>query len=439
MMYRQNIEHCVSGSTGGPGLSEARFLDLSGRLAASLAQINDGTRADVQAILNDLTDGDVLEGLEPVAERYAESFDDVIVLGTGGSSLGGRTLCSLAPVATASVSEISPIQPRLHFLDNVDPAGFDALFQSVAPDRTGFLVISKSGGTLETLAQFLYCLDVFRNALGEAVAVKHFASICEPRSRPLRDISELHGIDVLDHPPGLGGRFSAFSITGMLPAMIAGLDVEAVRQGARDVFMGTTGDTAPEDIPAVAGAAINIGLALDAGVTQTVMMPYLDGLVNFSKWYRQLWAESLGKGGRGTTPIDALGTVDQHSQLQLYLEGPQDKFFTFIEAETSGRGQAIPSDLVEGTNLDYLSGKRLGDLLRAEQAATADVLAENGCPVRTLSIQRLEERTLGALMMHFMIETILAADLLNVSPFDQPAVERGKLLARTYLSAGSSI
>ena len=438
-MYRQNFEYCVSGSAGGPGLSEARFLDLSGRLAASLAEINGGTRVDVQAILDDVTESTGLEALEPVAERYAESFDDVIVLGTGGSSLGGRTLCSLASVSTASGPGASPVQPRLHFMDNVDPAGFDALFQSVAPGRTGFLVISKSGGTLETLAQFLCCLDVFRNALGEAVAVKHFTSICESGPRPLRDISERHGIDVLDHPLGLGGRFSAFSITGTLPAMIAGLDAEAVRQGARDVLAETAGGAAPEDIPAVAGAAINIGLALDAGVTQTVMMPYLDGLVNFGKWYRQLWAESLGKDGRGTTPIDALGTVDQHSQLQLYLEGPRDKFFTIIGAETSGRGQAIPADLAQGTDFDYLSGKRLGDLLRAEQAATADVLAENGCPVRTLSIPGLEERALGALMMHFMLETILAADLLDVSPFGQPAVERGKVLARTYLSAGINI
>ncbi|MDG2033508.1 MAG: glucose-6-phosphate isomerase [Rhodospirillales bacterium] len=435
-MYRQNFEYCVSGSAGGPGLSEARFLDLSGRLAASLAEINGGTRVDVQAILDDVTESTVAEALEPVAERYAESFDDVIVLGTGGSSLGGRTLCSLASVSTASGPGASPVQPRLHFMDNVDPAGFDALFQSVAPGRTGFLVISKSGGTLETLAQFLCCLDVFRNALGEAVAVRHFTAICEPGPRPLRDISERHGIDVLDHPSGLGGRFSAFSITGTLPAMIAGLDAEAVRQGARDVLAETAGGAAPEDIPAVAGAAINIGLALDAGVTQTVMMPYLDGLVNFGKWYRQLWAESLGKDGRGTTPIDALGTVDQHSQLQLYLEGPRDKFFTIIGAETPGRGQAIPADLVQGTDFDYLSGKRLGDLLRAEQAATADVLAENGCPVRTLSIPGLEEPALGALMMHFMLETILAADLLDVSPFGQPAVERGKILARTYLSAG---
>ena len=438
-MYRQNFEYCVSGSTSGPGLSEARFLELSGRLAASLEEINGGSRVEVQAILDDVTSSTGLESLEPLAERYAESFDDVIVLGTGGSSLGGRTLCSLASVSTVSGPDAQPIQPRLHFMDNVDPAGFDALFRSVAPGRTGFLVISKSGGTLETLAQFIHCFDVFRNALGESAAVRHFMSICEPGPRPLRYISERHGIDVLDHPLGLGGRFSAFSITGMLPAMIAGLDAEGVRQGARDVLFETASGAAPEDIPAVAGAAINIGLSLDAGVTQTVMMPYLDGLVNFGKWHRQLWAESLGKDGRGTTPIDALGTVDQHSQLQLYLEGPRDKFFTIIGAETSGRGQAIPADLVDGTDLDYLSGKRLGDLPRAEEAATAGVLAENGCPVRTLSIPGLEERAVGALMMHFMLETILAADLLDVSPFGQPAVERGKILARTYLSAGKDI
>ncbi len=160
-MYSQNFENCVSASTGRAGLSEARFLDLSNRLADSLAEIIGGARMDVQAILDNVTESDGLEVLEPVAERYAESFDDVIVLGTGGSSLGGRTLCSLASVSTVSGPGASPIHPRLHFMDNVDPANFDALFQSVNPGRTGFLVISKSGATLETLAQFLYCFDVF--------------------------------------------------------------------------------------------------------------------------------------------------------------------------------------------------------------------------------------------------------------------------------------
>ena len=174
-MYRQNFEYCVSGSTSGPGLSEARFLELSGRLAASLEEINGGSRVEVQAILDDVTSSTGLESLEPLAERYAESFDDVIVLGTGGST--SRTPLCASRRPTVSGPDAQPIQPRLHFMDNVDPAGFDALFRSVAPGRTG-RSCSKSGGTLETLAQFIYCFDVFKTRLRSYV--RHFMSICEP-------------------------------------------------------------------------------------------------------------------------------------------------------------------------------------------------------------------------------------------------------------------
>ena len=436
LIYSQNIDRCVSGSTGGPGLSEARFTELTCDLVDSIKKHNGNMRTEVRAIIDAVNDSTGLESVEPVAERYSESFDDVIVLGTGGSSLGGRALCRLAPVPKMPVLGSSLSHPRLHFMDNVDPVAFENLFKSVLPDRTGFLVISKSGETMETMAQFLHCFDLFRHKFGEENAVSHFTAVCESGPRPLRDISERLGVNVFDHPPLLGGRFSAFSITGMLPAMIAGLDVDAVREGAQQIALDTFAGVDSKECPAVAGAAINIGLALDQGISQTVMMPYLDGLVDFTKWYRQLWGESLGKNGKGTTPIDALGTVDQHSQLQLYLEGPRDKFFTIIGSELPASGDIIQADLTGGTSIDYLSGKRLGDLLRAEQVATVDALTQNGCPVRTITIGGLDEKTLGALMMHFMLETILSGDLLGVSPFGQPAVEIGKDLARTYLSLG---
>jgi len=433
VQYRQNIDHCVSEATDGPGLSRDRLSELTARLVPSLEDIKTGVQPEVQAILDETGDSSVLEALEPVAERYSEQFDDVVVLGTGGSSLGGRTLCNLAPPVVADADGVAD-RPRLHFMDNVDPESFENLFQSVEPTRTGFLVISKSGATMETMAQFLYCLDIFRRGVGEDRAPAHFTAVCEPGARPLRDLASSHSIEVLDHPAKVGGRFSVYSVTGMLPAMIAGLDVEAIREGAAAVVEQVIGGTAPENVPAATGAALTVGLAEDHNITQAVLMPYIDRLESLGKWYRQLWAESLGKDGKGTTPIDALGAVDQHSQLQLYLEGPKDKFFTIIQSDTPGRGGLIPADLAANGDLDYLAGKRLGDLLIAEQAATADVLAENGSPVRTISIDGLDEQALGALMMHFILETILAADLLGVSPFGQPAVERGKELARKYLA-----
>jgi glucose-6-phosphate isomerase len=168
-------------------------------------------------------------------------------------------------------------------------------------------------------------------------------------------------------------------------------------------------------------------------------MPYVDRLAPFGLWYRQLWAESLGKDGKGTTPIRAMGTVDQHSQLQLYLAGPADKLVTLIMLDSAGQGQAVPPDLAGDRELAYLSGKRMGDLLEAEQRATAATLVRQGRPTRAFRLATLDEKSLGALLMHFMLETIIAADLLGVNAFDQPAVEEGKILARQYLGEMKSL
>ena len=280
-------------------------------------------------------------------------------------------------------------------------------------------------------------MDVFRRIVGVDKLGKHFTSITEPKSRPLRDMSEKYGIKVLDHPPTIGGRYSALSIVGMLPAMIAGLDGEALRAGAAGVVDSVfCGDGAKTSAPAV-GAVLAVGLAKKNSVTASVLMPYLDRLQSFGKWYRQLWAESLGKEGQGTTPVEALGTVDQHSQLQLYLEGPKDKFFTLIVSEMRGRGGLLPEDLIHVPEMAYLAGKRVGDLMAAEQKATFETLVARSCPTRVIEIEDLDEYTLGALMMHFMFETIIAAHLLGVNPFGQPAVDEGKNLARKIIAEWS--
>jgi glucose-6-phosphate isomerase len=179
-------------------------------------------------------------------------------------------------------------------------------------------------------------------------------------------------------------------------------------------------------------------MAQEQGVTQSVVMPYCDRLAWFARWYRQLWAESLGKQGRGTTPIDALGTVDQHSQLQLYLDGPADKLFTLIDVPTAGQGHRVAPDIADRPELDYLAGRTMGDLMAAEAQATAESLRAHGRPVRTMTLERLDERTLGGLLQHFMLETALAADLLAVDAYDQPAVEDGKRRTKAALRGGRS-
>ncbi|MBA3813293.1 MAG: glucose-6-phosphate isomerase [Alphaproteobacteria bacterium] len=347
---------------------------------------------------------DDITSYQEAAERF-ENFDDILILGTGGSSLGGKTLYALAGQKA----------PRLHFMDNIDPHTFSRLFETINPKATGVLAISKSGSTVETLMQLAICL--------QRLDKKHFMAITEPTPNTLRKIAEDHQWTCLDHPTNVGGRYSCFSVVGLLPTLLAGLDAHAFREGARTILENHLTEESP---PALQGAA----MAAHHNKPLSVMLPYADQLDSFALWYRQLWAESVGKDGKGTTPIRALGTVDQHSQLQLYLDGPKDKFFTLITPQWQGRGEAVQSSLIP-----EFTGKTMGDLFDAELRATYETLVNHKCPTRLITVEALDERSMGALMMHFMIETIITSYFMGVNAFDQPAVEEGKRLAREYLAA----
>jgi len=429
MSYQQITDACFTQAIGGDGLSRERFEAALRETAPGLEMLRAGVLDGSLSFLTLPALRDDLAALSEIAERYRGAFEQIIVLGTGGASLGGRAFCALAENRFGSGKD----GPFLFFMDNIDPDGYAALFNYFDPLKTGFLVISKSGGTAETLIQFLTCYQWMASALGEAAA-GHFTLITGPGDNPLRNAGTVFGIPVLDHDPGLGGRFSVLSLVGILPGMIAGLDPVALRQGAADALLPIIEGREPADCPPAIGAALSYALHRERGLAITVMMPYLDQLVPFSQWFQQLWAESLGKDGKGTTPVRALGTVDQHSQLQLFLDGPQDKMFTLITADMAGRGETVSSALAHKAGIDWLAGKRMGDLLAASQKATTETLAAKGCPVRRIEIGTLNEYSLGALFMHFMLETVLTAHLLGVDAFDQPAVEEGKRLARKHLA-----
>jgi glucose-6-phosphate isomerase len=324
--------------------------------------------------------------------------------------------------------------PRLHFMENIDPQSFAALFASIDPAKTGILAISKSGGTAETLSQLVICLDWLRQSLGTAALGDRIIALTEPGDNPLRRLASAQGARLLEHDPGVGGRFTALSNVAALPGLIAGLDMAALREGAAEVLDAALAAANPRDSAPILGAAVSVALAEHRQVATTVLMPYVDRLAAFGLWFRQLWAESLGKDGKGTTPVRAVGAIDQHSQLQLYLAGPADKMFTLVTLEMAGQGERMPPDLAGDPALAYLAGRRMGDLIDAEQRATAATLIRNRRPTRLIQLARLDERSLGALLMHFMLETIAAAALMGVNAFDQPAVEEGKVLARQYLS-----
>ncbi|MEE2745786.1 MAG: glucose-6-phosphate isomerase [Pseudomonadota bacterium] len=415
------------------GLAQSSFEVLMATADRFQKDCSNKSWLKFQSIIDQCKDNEDIEQLEGVACEYNEKFDHIIILGTGGSSIGGRTLSALAHDDVLGPVSGSSVRPIVCFLDNLDPDSFERIFKQVELKRTGFIVISKSGGTMETMVQFLYCLDVVRKELGERNYSDHFVSITDPGDRPLRTLCDYHKILVIDHNPNIGGRFSVFSAPGILPALIAGLDGAAIRSGANEVInLYLNGESADENSPSI-GAAIAVGLAKFNGVGINVLMPYIDKLEIFGKWYRQLWAESLGKEGQGTTPINALGTVDQHSQLQLYLDGPRDKFFTLICSVMKQRGAIIKNDLFHPQELDYLVGNRIGDVMAAEQKATFETLISKGRPTRVIEIESLDEYTMGSLLMHFVIETVVAGYLMGLDPFDQPAVEEGKNIAKSFL------
>jgi glucose-6-phosphate isomerase len=414
---------------GAGGLSDDEYHAVLAETAPALNAIRAWHKDGSRPFLTLPGRRDDLPAIEAAAARLSESFDTVVVLGTGGSSLGGRTLTALCQPAFGTTAK----RARVCFLENVESRPLEDLIRGLDLKRTGFIVISKSGRTVETLAQFLVCLAAMRDAIEPARLSRHFLVITEPGNSPLRQLAEHRHFEIIDHDPKLGGRFSALSAVGLLPAMIAGLDAVAAREGAAQVLEDTLAATDPSGSVPAAGAAINVAMHRHKGIAATVMMPYGDTLAPFGLWYRQLWAESLGKDGKGTTPIHSVGTVDQHSQLQLYLAGPADKLYTFITVDCAGTGVVIARDESQTGEIDWLVGRTMGDLMSASQRATWKTLVKRGRPVRLIRLPVLDARAMGAMMMHFMLETIVAAHLFGVEPFDQPAVEAGKALARRYM------
>ena len=428
MAYVQLSSTCFSEAIGTHGLDRTRYEIILAKTKSAIDFLRSGQADDSLPFLFYSEANDDIEHLWDVVSSYQENFDDVVILGTGGSSLGGRTLVSIAD----SQINGNRNKPKLHFFDNIDPHSLDNLLNILITQRTGFLVISKSGETAETMVQFLVCFQAVKEKFGDK-AHEYFTVIVQPGKSTMRQCAEALGILVLDHHPKVGGRYSVFSLVGLLPAMIAGLNPEAIRKGAAKVLIPIIDDESPDFVEPAIGAAISFGLVTENQVKTTVLMSYADRLQSFGLWFRQLWAESLGKKGKGTTPVNALGAVDQHSQLQLYLDGPRDKMFTLIMLACAEKGPKVESSWGEEKALTYLADKTVGDLMEAEQNATAKTLIKNNRPTRIFRLSTLDEHSLGGLMMHFMLETIIAAHLFEVNPFDQPAVEEGKILARKFL------
>jgi glucose-6-phosphate isomerase len=364
-------------------------------------------------------------------------YDDIVVLGIGGSSLGAIALrTALLPAAwNARTSAERNGRPRLHVLDNVDPRTIAGVLSIVALPRTLFVVISKSGGTIETLAQYLVVRDRLTSAGLDAA--KHLAFVTDPAKGALRAIAVRDGIPAFAVPPNVGGRFSVLSPVGTLPAALCGVDVEAFCTGAMVVRDATMGDELARNASGLF-ATLQWRAHTQAGQGQHVMMPYSDALRDLAPWFVQLWAESLGKVDAsgvhvGPTPIASVGATDQHSQVQLFMEGPADKTVTFLRTDASADDVAIPRLEASEKALAFLGGHSLGELLDVECRATASALARAGRPSMTMTVGASDAWHIGGLMMWLMQATTLAGALYRVNPLDQPGVELGKRLANKEL------
>ena len=432
--FIHDISGCMAAHVGYAGLSDedlALYMERAGEARARLCAMHKQHSLPLFRLPQKIDD---LASCKMAAMFLRDGATDIVFLGTGGSSLGAQAIVQLAGYRVPGCE--ANIGARLHFFDNLDASTLAEAFASLPLVTTRVLVTSKSGGTPETMVQTLCLLGALEHA-GLAPA-NHLVVLSEPgdpHRNPLIRLARIHRLMLLDHDPHIGGRYSVLSNVGLLPALVAGLDGLAIRKGAGDIMQAVlAGDNASP----VIGAAVCVALQETRGMNVSVMMPYADRLRLFSNWYVQLWAESLGKNGLGSQPVAAAGPVDQHSQMQLFIDGSEGRLVNLIFPATKGQGPRLPDNLAADPMLGYLAGRTVGDVTACQQSAAVEVLIRNGRPVRVFAVDRVDERTLGALMMHFMLETILAGFMMNIDPFDQPAVEQGKVLTRDYLAAMKS-
>lgn len=385
---------------------------------------------------------DDLDLISQEAQRLAGLADNLVVLGIGGSALGATAV----DMALSGVFRLA-LPGRNHGLrlfvaDNSDPRMFCSLLGGLDPKRTVYNVVSKSGSTAETMSQFLVVLERLERALGAEAARQRILFTTDPEKGNLRLLASREPFKVLTVPPSVGGRYSVLSAVGLLPLACAGHDIKALLAGAAEMARRCERQSIMDN-PAYMLAALAVANQR-AGRNILVMMPYVSDLFGLAQWFAQLWAESLGKAfslaGRqvntGQTPVAAVGATDQHSQLQLYMEGPQDKLILFLTLANYGADLEIPSLYPEIDALAYLGGRSMSELIQAEALATAAALASGGRPSLSLRLPQLDAHVMGQLIFLLEAATVTAGALLEINPLDQPGVELSKQL--TYGLMGRS-
>ncbi|MFO7295279.1 MAG: glucose-6-phosphate isomerase [Clostridia bacterium] len=416
------------------GISKEQILALQPKIKAAIEALKEKRKAG-KTEWRDLpyTQAEVVKDILTTAEDIKRRFECFVVLGIGGSALG--------PIAVHQAlnhmhyNELPREKrngcPRFYVVDNIDPERMKALFDIIDVKETVFNVITKSGSTSETMAQFLIVRDMLKSAVGDEYR-QHIIATTDAEKGNLIRIAREEGFKTFYIPAGVGGRFSELSPVGLLPAAVCGVDIEELLAGAAYMDELCSKDDVFEN-PAYMAAVLQY-IAMKQGKNISVMMPYADSLKYMADWYAQLWAESLGKkfdvDGRevyvGQTPVKALGVTDQHSQIQLYTEGPFDKVITFIKVENYRGEVDIPKGYEDMPAVSFLGGHTLSQLLHAEQMATEYALYKAKRMNRTIILPEVNAFTVGQLIYLLEVETAFAGELLGINAYDQPGVEEGK-------------
>lgn len=375
---------------------------------------------------------EIVKDIIDTAKNIRKKFDNFVVLGIGGSALGPiavfQALCHLRHNELPKKVRKAP---KFYVEDNIDPERMDALFDVLDLDKTVFNVITKSGATSETMSQYLIIMDKLKQKFGDKAKEHMIATTSESRGNLIK-IAKSEGFKTFYIPDGVGGRFSELSPVGLLAAAVLGIDIKAMLKGA--AYMDKLCKT--KDIkknPALISALLQY-LSMKKGKNISVMMPYADSLKYIADWYCQLWGESLGKATdkdgnavyAGQTPVKALGVTDQHSQIQLYREGPFDKVITLIAVENFRKETPISDGCKEFPDVNFLCGHTLSELINSERRATEYALTTAQRLNYTITLPEVNAFTVGELLYYFELETAYAGTMLNIDTFNQPGVEGGK-------------
>ena len=415
------------------GITDKEIKDVSNLASKSLKELQDERRGKRHPFMDLPYQEDLIDEIEKTADEIAEGFENFVVLGIGGSALGNIALHNALnhPYYNMLDHEARNGRPKIFVMDNVDPDKFSGFLDVVDPKTTMFNVITKSGTTVETMSQFLIMSKILKNRIRKDY-YKHFICTTDKKQGLMREITDREGFKSFIIPDGVGGRYSVLTPVGLVSASVSGININELLSGASSMDERCAFDDI-KDNPALMNALLQYISYKKRGKNVLIMMAYANALRGIVDWFCQLWSESLGKKDSvngetvncGSTPVKAIGVTDQHSQLQLYMEGPFDKVITFLHVEKFNKNIEIPKGTVD--KLEYLGGHTLNDLMEAEMVGTQLALTENKRPNCTITLPEISESTIGQLLYMLEVQTAIIGKMYGINPFDQPGVEASKI------------